>query len=103
MALKCCPLLVAEFHLVSLEEKAYHCGALFYLFPMLYLPKKTYKEISSLDLRYNALLRELVFQSKEAKKLQDTAASFNETESALAKRKLKKLLQAIIWFRSHAA
>ena len=59
---------------------------------MLYLPKKTYKEISSLDLRYNALLGELVFQSKEAKKLQRMAASFNETESVLAKRKLKTLL-----------
>lgn len=34
MALKCCPLLVAKLDLVSLEETAYNCGALFYLFPM---------------------------------------------------------------------
>ncbi len=69
---------------------------------MFYLPNNTYKNISSIDLRYDALLGELVFQSKEVQKLREQAASFNERESGIAKEKLRKLLGAIMRFRGQA-
>lgn len=69
---------------------------------MLYLPNNTYKEISSLDLRYNALLSELSFQSKEIKKLREQVASFNDEESGIAKRKLRKILGSIMRLRGQA-
>jgi hypothetical protein len=69
---------------------------------MIYLPQKTYKEISALDLRYNVLLKELSFQSKEIQKLREQAASFNERESEIAKSKLRKVLGSIIRFRGQS-
>lgn len=67
---------------------------------MFYLPNNTYKEISSLDLRYTALLRELSFNSKEIVRLKDQAASFDERESATAKRKLRKVAESIMRLRA---
>jgi len=62
---------------------------------MLYLPKKTYKEISSLDLRYTALSRELAFQSREFNNLREQVASFDSNESEIAKTKFKKIVLTI--------
>ncbi len=66
---------------------------------MFYLPYNTYKNISSVELRYDALLHELAVQSKEIQKLREKAASFSEGESAVAKRKLKKIATSIMNLR----
>jgi hypothetical protein len=69
---------------------------------MIYLPQKTYREISALDLRYNALLKELSLESREIKKLQEQAASFDENESMIARGKLRRILKSIIQLRGQA-
>jgi hypothetical protein len=66
---------------------------------MYYLPYNTYKNISPIDLRYDALLCELAAQSKEVQKLRERAASFSNSESAVAKRKLKKIATTIMSLR----
>ena len=69
---------------------------------MLYLPNKTYKEISSLDLRYNVLLKELAVHSKEIQKLKDQTASFDVRESEAARGKLRKIVEFVMGLRGHA-
>lgn len=69
---------------------------------MNYLPNNTYTNFPSLVLRYNALLKELCYQSREAQRLRNRVASFDEYESRLAKRKLKRTLDYIIKLREEA-
>ncbi|MFY9457907.1 MAG: hypothetical protein WAP23_03185 [Candidatus Spechtbacterales bacterium] len=66
---------------------------------MFYIPNNTYKNISPIDSRYDALLNELAFQSKEIQKMREQAASFSDEESGIAKRKLRKLVGSIMRLR----
>lgn len=67
---------------------------------MFYLPHNIYTDVASRDFRYDALLKELCGQSREIRELKDVAASFDERESGIAKRKLKKILASIMQLRS---
>lgn len=69
---------------------------------MYYIPNNTYIHFPSLDLRYDALLQELSCQSREMQGLRNKAASFNEDESRLAKRKLRKIIESIMDLRGLA-
>lgn len=70
-----------------------------FLFTMFYIPNNTYKNLDSKELRYNALLKELCYQSKEAARLRNKVASFDEQESRLARHLLKKLVEHILHLR----
>lgn len=81
-------------------EEAYSCGALFYLsITMFYIPNNTYKNLDSMESRYDAVLKEICYQSKEAQRLRNRVASFNEQESKIARNQLRKVVEHILHLR----
>ena len=66
---------------------------------MFYIPNNTYKDLESQEKRYDAVLKELCYQSKEAQRLRNKVASFNEQESRAARNRLTKIVEYVLELR----